>query len=544
MLSESSLDDQRRLVAALRKPLRHAPPPDELKAVDELKPPGEVELIETHISWVLLAGDLAYKIKKAVDLGFLDFRSLAERRRLCALELRVNRRTAPELYLAAVPIVGNVDSPTIGGEGAPIEWAVKMRRFDQRGLLDQVARRGELDDELIDALAAGVAGFHAAAAVAAADVAHGNAEAVAAPALENFAQLAPLASDTVRGTLDRLSAWTHAEVARLAGVFARRKAAGRVRECHGDLHLGNIVLIDGRPVPFDAIEFNESLRWIDVANDVSFLAMDLMDRGLAAPAWRFVNGWLEASGDYDAVAVLRFYLVYRAMVRAKVAAIRAHQPGLDRSHVQRVDREFHEYLALAGQLAGELRPALILMHGLSGSGKTTVAQQLLERLGAIRVRSDVERKRLHGLAPQERSNDALGAGLYAADASARTYDRLAAIAGEVLAAGYPVIVDAAFLHRGDRDRFRALAGRTGAPFVIASCVAGESTLRQRVAARAASGHDASDAGIAVLEAQLGAHDPVASDESAQAVSFDTDNGPDGWAEATQRLAAAAGQRTA
>ncbi len=509
LTSPSLPADQARLFAALRDPRIYP------GAVDR------VEAIETHISLVLLAGEHAYKVKKAVNLGFLDFCSLEARRRFCAEELRLNRRTAPDLYLDVVPITGTPDAPVLGGEGAAIEYAVRMRRFDQDNLLDRVARRGALTPQMIDAIAANAAAFHAQIVRSAPNDGFATAATAAEPALANFEHIAALVKDADDlATLGALRQWTIDAAQTLAPVFAARKAGGFVRECHGDLHLGNIALVGGKPLAFDGIEFNDAFRWIDVINEIAFLVMDLIDHRLDTLAWRLLNGYLERTGDYEGIAVLRFYLVYRAMVRAKVDCIRAHQPGLEQDAQLAVAREFDGYLALARRLAHDRRPAMVLMQGLSGSGKTTLSAVLLERMGAVRARSDVERKRLHGLAASARTGSAIGTGLYSADNSRQTYDRLLAIARAVLAAGYPVIVDATFLRRADRERFRALAADLKAPFAIAACEAPLEVLRDRVAARTRAARDASEATVEVLERQIGTRELLAPDECQSAVRLD------------------------
>ena len=334
------------------------------------------------------------------------------------------------------------------------------------------------------------------------------------------------------------------EHAKLRETFTARKAGGFVRECHGDLHLGNVALIDGQPTPFDGIEFSEAFRWIDVMSDVAFMVMDLADRRLPRLANRFLNAYLESTGDYAGMAVLRFYLVYRALVRAKVACIRVRQQGVPADELRRGEREHLEYLRLAHSLATESRRALVLMHGLSGSGKTTVAQYLIETLGAVRVRSDVERKRLVGLEAQARSGSALGAGLYAADLTARTYARLAELARAIVDTGYPAVVDATFLSRSQREAFAALARELGVPFAIADCQAPEALLRERVALRERAARDASEAGLAVLEHQLASREPLTDEELRARVVFDTRSGPEAAAGelAAQLGLSVAGQR--
>lgn len=471
-------------------------------------PVARVEVRETHISWVLLAGAYAYKVKKPVRLSFLDFSTLAARRRYCEEELRLNRRTAPELYLAVVPIVATACGLRIEASGEAIEYAVKMRRFPDEALADAMARRGALGAAEVDAIVAACARFHAAAPRAPADSPYGAPAEIERRALDNFAEIEPLAPEHAP-RLAPLARWTAQEARRLAPAFAARRAAGFVRECHGDLHLGNIAFVEGRALPFDCIEFEPALRWVDVASEIAFLFMDLLAHGLAPLAWRALNGWLEASGDYEGVALLRFYAVYRAMVRAKVAALAGRAQALA------------EYLALAERLADAARPALLLMHGVPGSGKTTVAGALAERLGAVRIRSDVERKRLAGLAPLARAAAAPGEGLYDAAATRRTYARLAQLAGAVLEARWPAIVDAAFARREQRELVRREATARGAPCLIVECEAPPALLRERVAARQAAARDASDADVAILEHQLAAREPLGADEQAIAVRVDT-----------------------
>jgi uncharacterized protein len=504
--------DPGRILAALREPRsypRHA---------------DQVEVIETHISWVFLAGDRAYKVKKPVALGFLDFSTLEARRFYCEEELRLNRRTAPGLYLGVVPITDAPGGVRMGGEGKPVEYALEMRRFPQDALADAVARRGGLGAPQIDAIAAAVAGFHAAIPAAPNGSEHGTPERVTATALASFAQLNALVADAAqREALGALRDWTAREGERLRAVFAARRRDGFVRECHGDLHLGNIAFLEGRPVLFDCIEFDPALRWIDVINEVAFLAMDLFEHGLSPAAWRELNAYLEATGDYAGARVLRYYLVYRAMVRALVACIREHQPGSAAAQ-GRAHREFGTYLALARSLAAPGSPALMLMHGLSGSGKTTVSQRLLEQLGAVRLRSDVERKRLHGLAAGARTRAEPGGGIYAPESTRLTYDRLKDAARAIVESGYRVIVDAAFLRRAERDAFRALARDAGAAFLIVSCEAPEDVLRERVARREKAASDASEAGVAVLDDQRATNEPLGDSELACAVRIETQGG--------------------
>lgn len=247
-------------------------------------------VVETHISWVMLTGDFAYKIKKPVNLGFLDFSTLEKRRFYCEEELRLNRRLAPQLYLAVVAITGTVDKPRLNGEGKVIEYAVKMRQFDQARQFDRLLARGRLRAEHIDRVAALIAAFHRRAAAAATDSLYGSPELVWQPVAENHDQILPLLRDTDdEARLRRIQAWFEQQFTRHRPLFLRRKAEGRIRECHGDLHLANIALFDHEVVIFDCLEFNDRLRWIDVISDAAFLVMDLQSRGQAPLGWRFLN---------------------------------------------------------------------------------------------------------------------------------------------------------------------------------------------------------------------------------------------------------------
>ncbi len=485
-------------------------------------PTRNIRVIETHISWVLLTGDYAYKIKKPVDLGFLDFSTLEKRRHYCEQELRLNRRLAPDLYLEVVTVRGTPAAPRIDGEGPLLDYAVKMREFPQEALASRLLGRNRFDAGEIDALAALIAGFHASAARAKAVETLGAPETICVAALQNFAQIMPrlrLARD--KEAVQLLREWTEREFRARHEELAARKRGGHVRECHGDLHLGNIVVRDGQPIPFDCIEFNDELRWIDVASEVAFVVMDLHDRGRPDLGWRFLNRYLEASGDYDALGVLRFYLVYRALVRAKVHLIRSQQPGLMAHDKSRLQTAFHGYLRLASRLSAATGVALLITHGVSGAGKTTATQSLIELIGAVRVRSDVERKRLHGLTPLEPSGSGPDAGIYTPAATLATYERLLAVAERAIKAGYAALVDAAFLQRAEREQFSRLARRFGVPFIVLDFDAPEKVLRERVTRRAETGSDASEADLAVLERQMRFREPLSPQERSAAVTIDT-----------------------
>jgi uncharacterized protein len=497
---ELSFSEQKQLVAALCEA-------ESLKA-GNCKP----QVIETHISYVVLLGDFAYKIKKVIDLKFLNFTTLRARRFYCDEEVRLNRRFAPDLYLGVVSITGTLDLPRIGGDGKPLEFAVKMRAFSQESLADNLVSKAQVLSSHIDELAATLAECHRAAKRVGTDTDFGEPESILAQAIENVNELTELHLEIDTATLGALEHWTRKEYALRQAALLQRKQAGYVRECHGDLHLGNIVNLNGRLTPFDCIEFNDSLRWIDVISDVAFLTMDLDFRRRQDLSARFLNQYLEGTGDYDAVELLRYYQVYRAMVRAKVAALKVGSNSNATTAGTQANSDCLDHLTLAQRYTSPGRGALMITHGFSGSGKTTLTQALLENVGAIRVRSDVERKRMFGLGLSDRSESGLGIKLYSPDANAHTYHRLVVLARTLLTSGYPVIVDATFLKQCDRQLFCELAKELGVPFAILDIYAPVDELRRRIAQRSDKGLDASEATLAVLEHQLSSEEPFTAAE--------------------------------
>ena len=501
----------------------------------------DVRLLQTHISWLLLAGDMAYKFKKPLKLDFLDFSTLQQRHAACLEELRLNRRTAADWYLGVQPVTGTPQAPRIGGAGEPLEWVVCMRRFPANTLMADMAARGELAASHIDALARAIAAFQAQAATAPASSPWGQAADLARLAQDNFRVLfAPGCLPEAHAPLQQLQQWTIAQSQQLAPLMAARRAAGHVREGHGDLHLGNLLWLHGQPVLFDAIEFNPALRWLDTACDIAFLFMDLHAHGLPALAWRFLNAWLERTGDYAALPRLPYDAVYRALVRAKVSALRMHgaatAPAAQADHVaqanqaDQVDQARQDalcYIRLAADLARPRKPWLALTHGVSGSGKSSQSQGLIEQQGLVRLRADVERKRLFGLAPESTSTHIPG-GIYTPAASQQTFDRLLDMARAALQAGQPVLVDATFIHHARRAPFIQLARQLGLPWCILAFDAPERLLRERVRQRQLRGDDASEAGEAVLHSQLAHIDPLTADEQAHTLRLDTTHAVD-WA---------------
>ncbi|SDP51365.1 hypothetical protein SAMN05660330_03005 [Desulforhopalus singaporensis] len=494
---------------------------------------GSVKVIETHISSVILAGDRAYKIKKPLSLGFLDFSSLEKRRFYCGEEVRLNRRLAPGIYIDVVAITGSVERPVLGGSGEVVDYCVRMHRFDQAGLLSSCTDR--LTEGVVDTIARRIALFHGKAAAADVSSGFGTRERLGQPMWDNFSHIRKLIEDQdCLRRIDRLERWTRQQYQKHTELFAKRRREGFVRECHGDLHLGNITLIDNEPVIFDGIEFNPDLRWIDTMSELAFLLMDLDEKGYPELGARTLNSYLEITGDFQGLALLRFYQVYRAMVRAKVAAIRAGQ--LDESgEKENVLKEFSTYLVLAQSYTQTVRPTLVLTHGVSGSGKSTVSSRVVCCFSAVWLRSDVERKRLAGLGADEKSGSLPGQNIYTATFSAATYNRLLSLATLLVDSGYTVIVDATFLCRSQRQPFYDLARHRDCVFIILDFQLPESELRTRVARRMALGGDASEAGLDVLCDQLKKQTPLEDDEIPHVIVVDASC--DCWIEKMQTLIA-------
>ncbi|MEQ8496975.1 MAG: AAA family ATPase, partial [Gammaproteobacteria bacterium] len=436
---------------------------------------GARERFDTHISAIIVTDDHAYKFKKPVDFGFVDFTTLARREYFCAQEVMLNGRFAPALYEGVETITDD--------NGEVLDYAVRMRRFDSRATLDHLVPAGAIDALAIAAFADGLARIHAGLEPVAAGDPLGSAATAGAQILATLE--APLAAH-----LDAaLAARVRETCARLQPRLAVRQAEGHVRDCHGDLHLSNLVRHDGRLLAFDCIEFNDALRVIDTLADAAFLLMDLDKYGAHELGHVFFNAYLEASGDYDGLDLLPLYLAYRSLIRAKVALLAEDSDAATRAtaHVALARR----YLLPPGE------PGLVVTHGLSGSGKSHAARRLAAGSGFLHLRSDVERRRLAGLAPGAASGSRLGSGLYTRAASAQTYARLHDLARRALRAGFSVVVDAACLLRAERAPFFALAHELGVPCHLLWCEAPLTELERRIEARRAAADDPSEATLEV-----------------------------------------------
>lgn len=484
-------------------------------------PVANIELIETHISIIVLTGQFAYKIKKPLNLGFLDFSTLAKRKFFCDEEIRLNRRYAPEIYLGVVAITGSYNAPIFGGDSTAIEYAVKMTQFPQTQLLDRLLDQNQLETKHIDELVTVIADFHRRIQNDSGVIPFDLRDSVYQPTLANFDAIAAIieAPDTLQ-KLAAIEAQSKSAFHGLETVLSQRAKTGFVRECHGDLHLGNIALIDNRVTLFDGIEFSERLRWIDVMSELAFLIMDLEARDQPALAHRAINGYSQHTGDYDGLRVMRYYQCYRAMVRAKVAAIRLKQLEPGSSEYADTKQSFDRYMTLAESYTQPRTPWLAITMGLSGSGKTTLTEPLIEHGGAIRIRSDVERKRLFGLAERDDSESTVAGGIYTPSASSDTYEHLAELATGVLESGFPVIVDATFLQAAQRTQFSKLAEKLSIPFVILHFHAEYEVLKQRIISRQRLNNDASEATVAVLDKQIKAEQILSKQEGKLTVSID------------------------
>lgn len=465
--------------------------------------PPSNERVETPISTVWLTPDLAYKTKKPVRLPFLDFTALERRHHFLLEELRLNQRTAPGLYLDVMPVVG--DPPRLGEEGVPLDWVLRMRRFASGALLAEMAEQDRLQPEHADALAAHVAAFHQSLAPLKGDQL--PVKDVAVWAAESFDEVAAHALRPPDVNHERVEALRQSLMDGLAAQAlwrSERAAQGWVREGHGDLHLGNLVEWQGQVVAFDCLEFDRELRCVDVINDIAFAFMDLLVAGRPDLAWRFVSAYVERTGDYAGLKGLRSFAAYRALVRAKVALLGGH-----------VERFRRYWSGAEGLAAPPPPPRLWMVMGLSGSGKSTVAQALLQAwsahpqahgAGAVRVRSDVERKRLLGVAATARPQP--GDDWYSPERNRATYARLQDMSAQLLRTGVSVVVDAALLRQPEREAFRDLAIRLGVPWRLWECVAPAELMEQRLRERERSQHDASDAGVEVMQRQRQWMEPV------------------------------------
>jgi aminoglycoside phosphotransferase family enzyme/predicted kinase len=458
---------------------------------------GEVKRVDTHAAVVFLAGERVFKVKRAVKFPFLDFSTLDKRKAACEAEIEVNKRYAPQIYRGVVPITRAADGQlAIGGDGEVVEWAVEMRRFDETQTLDHLAKTGRIDDALADALGRVIAAAHADAPKAADDRWIGALGRYVEEHDEAFAKLPEVFPPAKNEAFANAGRFAFAD---LIPLLVARWRGGFIRRIHGDLHLGNIVLIDGKPVLFDAIEFSELIASGDVLYDLAFVLMDLCERGLGSAANVVLNRYLTQTQrveDFDALAALPLYLAMRAAIRAKVTAARLEQAGADaKADIARTARTYFDW---AQRFIAPAPPVLVAVGGLSGTGKSAIARALAPMLGsapgAVVLRSDVERKALFGKAEDE----PLPADAYAPDVTARVYGMIADKARQVVAAGHSAIVDAVYAQPQERELIERSAAALGVPLRGLFLEADLATRLARIGGRHG---DASDADAAVARAQ-------------------------------------------
>ena len=498
---------------------------------------GTIDVVETHISWIFLTESLAYKIKKPLNLGFLDFSTIEKRRHYCYEELRRNQRLCPEIYLSVVPVVQNGEAILVDAKGEIIDYAIKMVQFDRTMELDRMLSHKLLKEEHIDHLAIMIARFHASQPPVPAESSFGHPDHVIEPMLHNFTSIEKIISGNNEiDQLAQLKTVTLQKHQQLYSLLLQRKRNGFIRQCHGDMHTGNMVLWKKRIFIFDCIEFNESLSNIDVISDLAFLFMDLEHGGAPELAWRLLNNYLAETGDYSALPLLSFYALYRAMVRAKVTAIRYEQT-VDSAKTQAILEEHRSYLARALDYSLSKKPMLIITFGVSGSGKTLVSGKIAQALRCIHLRSDIERKRLAGLKSLERSSERNA--LYTENFNLQTYHRLLDLATILINAELSVIVDATFLKSSNRKLFMELARELKVSFKILHFCAPDELLMERVRNRFLMGNDASDANTEVLEKQLEEQDALTAEECAVTLTINTEQDVDAAAVASLLLSATA-----
>jgi uncharacterized protein len=459
----------------------------------------KLRLIETHVSWVILTGKYAYKIKKPVNFEFLDFSTLEKRKYYCEKELELGQQFASEIYLAVVPITGTCEHPQINGTGFILEYAIKMREFPQENLLSMLLKQGGLTECLIEQLGELIAEFHTKTPVAPLKSHFGLPQEIHTPTRQNFKQIAALLPNSMDiKQLQHLELWADRQYEHLHNLLQERKEQGFIRNCHGDLHLANIVLYKNKLVLFDRLEFNEALRWTDVIADLAFLVMDLAEKKQVNLANHLVNTYLYHTGDYQGLNLLPYYLAYRAIVRAKIAVFRLKQDGLSPEEKKEIRRDYHSFINLAVSYTATPKPCLIITHGFAGSGKTTIAKNIVKCCGAIQISSDVVRKRLFNLSLYSRSNSPVNEGIYTAQATQKTYKKLSEITETVMKAGFTALVDASFLQHSQRAIFYTLAKRLKAPFYILHCQTHDFEIRQRIENRLKHPNNISEADLSIL----------------------------------------------
>jgi aminoglycoside phosphotransferase family enzyme/predicted kinase len=485
--------------------------------------PRDVTIVQSHISYVLLAGDDVYKLKKPVRFSFLDFSTPALRRHFCHEEVRLNRRLAPDVYRGVVAICQRAGEYRLGCEEDPdaVEYAVHMQRLPHYRMLDQLLNRRLVTPEMIDAIAARLAEFHARADTGPEVSANGAPAAIWRVLEDNYNGVRPFRNVTIPADDDdAIQAFARGFLVRHDALLRRRQAGHRIRDCHGDLHSEHLCFAKDLVI-FDCIEFNRQFRYCDVASEIAFLAMDLDYHQHPELAAHLISRYAAYADDPDLPGLVPFYQCYRAYVRGKVDSLTSAEDEVAAADREAARHGAFRHFALAYRYSWAYSPCLVAIAGLSGTGKSAIAAALHTRTGFAHINSDVVRKRLAGVPTAGHAAAAYEAGLYTPEHSARTYRATLADAGAQLAAGHGVIVDATFQRRADRDAARALAAAHRVPFLIVECRCAEGVVRRRLAQRTAQGESPSDADWSIYLEQRRRFERFTDDEQAGHLGLDT-----------------------
>jgi hypothetical protein len=472
-----------------------------------------IRLMQTHVSYVTLTGDYAYKVKKAVDFGFLNYSTLEKRKHFCEEELRLNQRAAAPIYLDALPIAQQDDTFILGSNDNPVEYAVKMRQFPQSALLSQMFERGELTEDLLRQLAEAIAQFHLSAQTDDYIRAFGTVENVRQSIDENYEQTRDfVGGPQTQQQFDETKAYTDEFFATRQDLFQQRMVQDKIRACHGDLHLNNICYWQDQLLLFDCIEFNEPFRFVDVMFDIAYIIMDLTVAGRDDLAAIFLSHYVEQIGDWEGLQILPLYVSRQSYVRAKVTSFLLGDPSVSEEDKQAAAAKAAKYYTLAWSYVQQRQGRLLIMSGLSGSGKSTVARELSRQMGAIYLRSDAVRKHLAGIPVDKRGNNSL----YTPEMSQKTYGRLVHLGTLLASQGYVVVLDAKFDTQANRERVIAAAQAHDLIPTIVHCEAPIDILKERVQQRSG---DIADATLEVLEKQQ--FEPFSDDEAQYVTTIDT-----------------------
>jgi aminoglycoside phosphotransferase family enzyme/predicted kinase len=479
----------------------------------------KVELVQTQMSFVFLTEEFVYKVKKAVDLGYLDYTTLEKRRFFCQKEVELNRRLCPETYLRVVPISRDKGAFVIGGRGEAIEYAVRMRRLPQQKMMNVLLDDDKVSVEMITEVAQKLAAFHQKAETNPEISAFGETRAITINTEENFDQTKKYIGRTIsEDSYQHIKEYTDSFVSENTPLFKKRVKEGRIRDCHGDLHAAHICFTNGICI-YDCIEFNDRFRYCDVASEMAFLAMDLDHYGRADLSRSLIKAYVAEGGDKELLKLFGFYKAYRAYVRGKVESFKLDDPYIADEEKKKTQDIAASYFDLARAYA-RTKPALFITVGLVGTGKSTLAQALAKRLGLVVIASDVTRKQLAGIPVTEHRFEGFDSGIYSAELSRKTYDKMFSGAGDILREGGSVVLDASFIKAEERLKAKRLAEETGAEFFIIECTLDEANIKKRLERRL-EGKTISDGRWEIYQPQKKAFEPVVEATPPKHVIIDT-----------------------